>query len=153
MAACFVCVAGACGGDGHDEHEFDAGEFVTCVGESRADTYAPGLEKAGGEGTVRIRLIQSEPAPPVKGDNRWTVDVVDMTGAPLDGLTIEVDPFMPDHQHGTPVKALVTPTGAPGRYQVTPVNLFMAGLWQITIDMKTATGLRDRAVFSFCVPS
>jgi hypothetical protein len=148
-----AALASACGG-GHAGHGHDAGaEFVTCVGESRADVYTPGLEKAGRLGAARVRLLESDPAPPIRGDNRWTVEIVATAGAPLDGLVISVTPFMPDHQHGTPVKAVVTAAGTPGRYHLSPVNLFMAGLWQITIDLRNSTGLRDQAVFAFCVPS
>lgn len=150
----FAVLTASCRGDDHGDHERDAAsEFVNCVGETRADAYVPGLEKAGRLGGVRIRLVEMAPSPPVRGDNRWTVEVVDTAGKPLEGLTILVTPFMPDHQHGTPVRAQVTPAGSPGRYQLAPVNLFMPGLWEVTIQARDGADLRDQAVFSFCIPS
>ena len=54
--------------------------------------------------------------------------------APMDGLTISVDPEMPDHNHGTtPVG--VMPVGSGGLYMMSPVNLYMAGYWLVTLSI------------------
>ncbi len=58
---------------------------------------------------------------------------------------------MPDHGHGTPIEAAATPTQNPGEFTVTPVNLFMAGLWEVTLDIDAGAGTTDQVVFAFCV--
>jgi hypothetical protein len=69
-----------------------------------------------------------------------------MTGA---GITAK--PFMPDHGHGSSVTPSVTPMGSDGTYQVTDLDLFMPGIWQVTLTITPASGPADSVVFSFCV--
>jgi hypothetical protein len=57
---------------------------------------------------------------------------------------------MPDHEHGTPIEAAASATGNPGEFEITPVNLFMSGLWQVTLDIEEGTAT-DEVVFAFCV--
>lgn len=165
--AVFGCDSG--GHDGHDgqaEHADDSsgthgdthaetgetgetgGESV-CAVETRDDEFAIGLSKAGN--LVRATFVSADPAPPIKGDNTWVLDVTDLNGAPLADLSMVAVPMMPDHGHGTPVNAVVTALDVPGRYQITPVNLFMTGFWETTIDVTLAGGEQDSLMFGFCV--
>lgn len=165
--ASLLAGVGACGGgDGNEgdagttanvvdasglEAGIEAGDFVDCTKDPRADHYVAGMEKAGNSGKVKIKLV-STPSPPIKGVNSWTVLVTDGAGAPLSGLTMKVTPYMPDHGHGSSVKPEVSADAATaGSYKIEPVYLFMAGLWQTTIDVTTGSGQSDAAVFSFCV--
>jgi hypothetical protein len=93
---------------------------------------------------------------PAKGQDTWTIEVDDATaGTPVDGVTMTVTPRMPDHRHGTtPVQ--VTPTGS-GKYTLDPVNLYMAGYWEVTLSLGTAANsdagsTADSAMFPICVP-
>jgi hypothetical protein len=141
-------------GCGDDGAQPDAG--YNCELETRDDEYTAGMEKTGAGG-MTFRLVSSDPAPPSRYDNTWVIEILDDTGAPLDGATVEVTPFMPDHGHGTGIAAVVTEDpDVDGRYLVEPVNLFMPGLWEITIEATPAGGTaadRDEAVFSFCIAS
>lgn len=153
----------ACDGgsdDGH-EHAHDSGEStdtggetetgggeMICEAEDRDDAFAVGLSKSSALFTATF--VSANPAPPFKGDNSWIVDFTDPEGVALVEPTITVVPMMPDHGHGTPVVAAVSPTTTAGRYTIEPVNLFMAGLWEITLDV-TVGGEQDSVVFSFCV--
>jgi hypothetical protein len=79
------------------------------------------------------------------------VELSDAAGDPLTGLddAVFVTPFMPDHGHGTPVRVGVEEEAA-GEYRLAPVNTFMPGLWQITLEVERdaeATILE----FSVCV--
>jgi subtilisin family serine protease len=86
------------------------------------------------------------------GDNTWTVAITDVDGQPLaDASFTAITPFMPDHGHGTPVEAIATATANPGEFTLTPVNLFMAGLWEVTLDIDAGGGTTDAVVFAFCV--
>jgi hypothetical protein len=128
-------------------HEHDT-EESGCAVETRDDDYAVGLSKVGT--FVTATFVSADPAPPARGDNSWVLSFVDSGGAPLDGLEIAVTPTMPDHGHGTPVAAVVAPTGDAGQYGVAPVNLFMVGYWEITFEI-TQGDMQDSLVFGFCV--
>jgi hypothetical protein len=123
-----------------------------CANETRGDAYAPGLQKSGPE--LSVTLLGSEPGPPAMGVNSWDIQVRDaagLGGGVRNDLAITALPWMPDHNHGTSVKASVTPTGMDGRYMVTPLYLYMAGLWQITLTMQAPAATMDTAVFKFCI--
>lgn len=135
-------------GETHGETEETGGESV-CEVETRDDAFAIGLSKSGS--LVRATFVSSDPAPPIKGDNAWVLDFTDLSGAPLADLTLVAVPKMPDHGHGTPINAIVTPLADPGRYEITPVNLFMTGYWETTIEVTLAGGEQDSLMFGFCV--
>jgi hypothetical protein len=150
LVALIPSVLAACGG-GDDDGYADDGSY-DCATEDRADVFAVGLARPGEKGTLTVRLMASTPAPPSRGDNTWSIELVDAAGAPVTGAAVEVVPFMPDHRHGTGIKAKITEQGA-GLYQAAPVNLWMPGLWEITVEATPAGGAEDRAVFRFCIAS
>ena len=140
-----IALAGlsACGGgdDGED--------VVNCEIEARDDDFVVGIAKTGQRMT--FTLLSATPAPPMRGNNAWRLHLMDAAG-PVAGATIVVSPFMPDHQHGTPIDVKVTPLPAAGEYELSPINMWMPALWEITVQA-TAGGATDRVVFKFCVPS
>ena len=109
-----------------------------CVNETRADTFVVGLDKPGVAGLLDFKLMSASPAPPARGDNTWIVEVSSMTsgvvGGPVSGAAMLVTPFMPDHGHGTPITVNVTSMPTAGQYQLTPVNLWMPGYWETTVQ-------------------
>jgi hypothetical protein len=121
-----------------------------CAKETRADAYTPPMMKAGTG--FDVKFLDSDPAPPIKGTNNWTIELTDASGAPIDGAAITAFPYMPDHGHGTSVKPTVTSMGS-GKYSVDNVLLFMPGLWQttLTVTMPGATKSAGSVVYSFCV--
>ena len=121
---------------------------VDCEVETRDDEYALGLSKSGELWTATF--VSADPAPPAIDDNTWVLEISDLGGAPVDGLDIVVIPWMPDHGHGTAVEVEVTATGNPGEYSVTPVNMHMAGYWEITLDLSSGDE-QDTIMFGFCV--
>jgi hypothetical protein len=139
---------GACGGD--DEGE----ETVDCTKVTDADEFVVGLQKTGKDGLLDFKLMSADPAPPARDDNTWVVQVSAMqsgvVGAPIDGATLTANPFMPQHQHGTPIRVTVTPVGQPGQYTLSPVNLWMPGVWETTIRA-TSGDTTDSAVYRFCI--
>ena len=127
------------------------GSFLGCMGDIHADDYTAGMVKPGMNGKLSVQLMTSDPGPPIKGTNSWSVLVKDSSGAPVDGASIVVFPFMPYHNHGTQVQAVVTPM-MNGTYGITPLYFFMAGLWQTTLTVNTADGMTsDSVAFSFCI--
>jgi subtilisin family serine protease len=129
-----------------DEHSNETGDThgSDCDEETRDDEYMVGLSKSGS--ALTVTFVSANPAPPALGDNNWTVTLSDSSA----GITA-VTPFMPDHGHGTAVEAIITATDNAGEWTLSPVNLYMAGLWEVTIDLITQAGTTDQVVFSFCV--
>jgi hypothetical protein len=126
-----------------------------CAAETRADTFFAGMHKAGAAQALDFKLMSADPAPPARGDNTWELQVSAMSagtvGSGVTGASLSVTPFMPDHQHGTPIQVEITDKGN-GMYELTPVNLWMPGLWQTTIQASSANGASDAVVYSFCIP-
>jgi hypothetical protein len=132
------------GDDGGDETDPRG-----CEAETRDDEYQLGMEKAGAQ--LLVRFVDADPAPPDRGDNTWTIEVLDLaTGEPADDVTLEVEPYMPDHKHGSSIQCNVTEMPEPGELQLAPVNLFMPGLWQVQLHF-TRGETTDRVDFNFCV--
>ena len=121
---------------------------TACSTDTRKDVYAAGMTKPAG--TMTVKLVQSDPGPPIKGTNTLTVEVTDSSGAPVDGAKITVTPFMPDHGHGSSVAPQVAASGG-GKYVVSDVYLVMAGLWRVTVSVQAGTAPQADAVFNFCV--
>jgi hypothetical protein len=124
------------------------GTDIGCRTDARAETYRENLVKDGALGRLRFRLVRSDPGPPVRGDNTWQVEVTDASDQPVSGVILTAVPFMPDHGHGTSRVPEVTASG--GGFQVRPVNLFMPGLWEVTLSAQSSAGT-DSTVFGFCI--
>lgn len=154
LALAAVSQVAACSG-GHEGHA-DAGDAVNCATETRDDEFVVGLQKTGTAGALDFQLMTASPAPPARGDNTWVVQVSQMVngvvGSPVSGASIIVTPFMPDHEHGTPIQAEVTPMATAGQYELSPINLWMPGLWETTLSVTSASGT-DKVVYRFCIPS
>jgi hypothetical protein len=125
---------------------------VSCSDDARVDTYTAKLSKLGANGALDFELTESEPAPPAKGANTWTLTVTDLDGNALDG-TLAVELVMPDHGHGTSVPPVVSFDEASGSYTVNPVYLFMPGVWRITVEYYGPADEKpvDSAAFYFCI--
>ncbi len=129
----------------------DGGDVIDCRDDTRVATYAPNLFVFSAAHTMRFTLVQANPAPPAQGINTWTLRVADSSGQALPNLALSVDPFMPDHGHGSSVRAQANPNGD-GTYTITPLYFFMPGVWRITFTNTVDAGIGDSAVFFFCVP-
>jgi hypothetical protein len=145
-----VCLMAACGSPGGSTQATDAALF-SCETETRAVAYAPNLSRTSATGAFSAVLVEGKPAPPSRGTNAWTVKLLDKDGLPQDGLEMTALPFMPDHVHGTSVKAVVSPLGG-GMYSVMPLYLYMAGYWEITLNLQSSTAIKDSIVFPICIP-
>lgn len=140
---------GACGSDDDANGDGSSSED-RCAG-TKVDTYVAGLQKTGKQNKYQIQLQDADPAPPARGDNKWTLKVVDMSGKAVEGATVTVTPTMPTHGHGTtPPKPTGEPATESGTYEVSPVNLFMPGPWKSVIEVE-ADGVKDSAEFWFCI--
>ena len=128
---------------------------VSCTTDARVDHYAAGLSKDGKLGTLSFRLVESEPAPPSRGSNRFVLQILDQSGAPVD-VSLHVDLKMPDHGHGTSIVPTIAFDADAQSFTVTPLYLFMPGVWRIDFtafakDSDTTGTPLDSASFFFCI--
>ena len=150
-----LAVAG-CSSEGAASTDSSSIAFSTCPTEKRALPYQPGMEVPSSAGLFTVKLVESVPGPPVKGNVVWTIQVDDATLAtspPLDDVTVTVTPWMPDHAHGT-VPVNVSATGG-GRYGLNPLYLYMRGYWEIRLGLSSgtaATATADEAMIPICIP-
>lgn len=154
---CFACESHDSGsGQPTGEGGADSGPSgtVSCVDDKRLDPSEPGFEKAGLSSALWFRLEQTEPAPPSKGDNTFTVSVRDEAGTAFTG-ELSAKAKMPDHGHESPSVPIVSFDADSATYTIRPLDLFMAGVWQVTLsasDSAAETAApRDSASFYFCI--
>jgi len=131
-------------------------EAVNCAEETRDDDFVVGLQKSGQNGAINFTLMTATPAPPLRGDNTWVVQLNSMSGgvvgAPITGAAMTVTPYMPDHGHPSGKTVLIEAMPEAGQYQLAPINFHMPSLWETTLDV-TSPGGNDNVVFRFCIPS
>lgn len=152
LIACLVGVAGCPAKETTNTNMNDAAMGMAanpCADDPRAQTYKPGIEQDGSMGQMHFTLLKSDPTPMIKGTNTWQLGLTDTSGNPVTNADITITPYMPDHGHGTSIIAKAT--AKDGGYELTPLYLFMGGIWEVTIAAKTDT-LDDSAVFTFCIP-
>jgi hypothetical protein len=94
--------------------------------------------------------VRTSPQPPQRGTIRVELTVTNVgDGTPRDGLTLDVVPWMPAHNHGTSVVPTVAAEGQ-GKYLVTGVDLFMPGHWELRTTFSGP--VTDHAAPAFDVP-
>ncbi len=153
LAVAFLVAVAGCGGSGKPAPMPDMAPAVglLCV-DARADSWALPIVKTSKNGAFQVTLVASAASPPIIGDlTTWTLQVADTQGTMVDNAAIAVKPWMPDHGHGTDVKATVSAGDAPGQYKITPLYLFMAGYWTITFTITNGAGVSDSVVYSVCL--
>jgi hypothetical protein len=77
--------------------------------------------------------VRTSPQPPSRGTNEVELTITRAgDGTPVDGLSLDVVPWMPAMEHGTSAPSVTAEGG--GVYLVTEVYLYMPGIW----DLRTA---------------
>ncbi len=148
----------ACGGDDDD----DSMAITPCDEDDRGEVFSADMEKTGDDGLAIFVLNSIAPDPPDIGDNDWQITVRDAADdSPQSGCTLDVRPWMPDHEHGSN-----QPQGVeadPGVYSVGGVRFIMPGYWENTVTVHCsagddddsagddASGWTDSAIFGFCL--
>lgn len=152
LASCAVvsiALLGSCGDDDHHDGDESA---PACDDDVRGDDYVAGIT-AQGAAQYSVALMDSNPSPPSKGDNIWSIELSDAQGVAAAGMELKVSAFMPDHGHATTAIAVVTDDGD-GAYTISPVNLFMPGYWEISIEVvepEADSASLDTLMFKFCI--
>jgi hypothetical protein len=145
IAACAL-LASACGSDSSSSA---ADAMPDCSEDPRGQSYVPGMTVAADDG-IQIALVEARPAPPVRFDNSWDLEVRDAAGVPVSVTTLGVVPFMPDHGHGTPEPPLPVPGAETGTFSMGPFDLWMPGIWELRFSVDRE-GTVSLATMSFCL--
>ena len=150
VAAAALVVACSSSEGGSDPAATSGGAATSaCAQDTRKDVYTAGLSKQTASATT-VKVMSATPAPPAKLTNELTLQLLDAAGHPLDGATLSVVPFMPDHGHGSAIKPAVTPKGG-GVYEVTNLYYPMPGLWRVTVTVQMPNVAAQDVAFSFCI--
>jgi hypothetical protein len=130
------------------------GMVVKCTGDPRVDTYTANLKKAGQQNVLTFTLVESKPAPPVRGTNVMKLKVTKADNTAVTG-DLQAKLWMPDHGHGTSVQPVITLDPATSTYNIDPAYLFMPGVWML--QFSAFEGSADGGVpldigaFFFCI--
>jgi hypothetical protein len=93
-----------------------------------SDAFLTGIKSNSGSLTLSVRSAPT--SPPQRGCGALQYAITDSNGNPVDGLTLDVVPWMVDMGHGSSITPIVTAQGQ-GEYLVTYVDLYMPGKWQL----------------------
>jgi hypothetical protein len=146
-------------GCGSDAPQVDAavGDFSVCK-DTDGIPYEPGIYVTSRLGAYRATLVSAVTDGPPQVDSpqigvgTWVVSITDATaGTPADVTLTSDRPWMPKHNHGAPTDPVVTP-GDPGTFTISGLDFFMAGYWQLKLNLMPPAGDPDDATFSICVP-
>jgi len=154
IAAAVSLLATACGGE--DEPEPEPQPKSICEDfETPYDDIKIGLVKAGDKELVQVELVTLTPAKPTEDEeNTWTVKLMDMSDAPMpDAQIMEVQPFMPDHGHGSQELPMIGDVNADGEVDVTNIYFQMPGVWTVTFTVDDGSGATDKVTFGVCIDS
>jgi YtkA-like protein len=119
--------------------------------------YSAGMAQAGTSGALAFEIVSVNGDAVAQGIDAWTIKITDANCAPVDGATVTVKAWMPEHNHGW---TAATSTGeGGGAYDIGNLDLFMDGFWQITITATASVTseagalvpVTDSTVFSFCL--
>jgi hypothetical protein len=148
IAAAFALIG--CGSDAKDSSQNQPNgvkQADDCAG--RGEQFSAGMQKTS-PGGVSIELVDANPAPPKLGDNAWTVSVRDASGGPMLAADVSVDPWMPEHGHGSNKEAIAVELGD-GKYRIEPISLGMPGVWEIGVRINSGSK-PESVTFAFCIP-
>lgn len=151
LLAAAALVVACTSSDGGSDPAGTSGSSTTsaCAADTRKDVYTAGLAKQTAS-AMSVKVVSATPAPPAKLTNELSLQLLDAGGQPVDGATLSVVPFMPDHGHGSAIKPAVTPKGG-GMYDVTNLYYPMPGLWRVTVTVQMPNVAAQDVAFSFCI--
>jgi hypothetical protein len=93
--------------------------------------------------------VRTSPQPPSRGTNSVELTITRVSdGAPVDGLTLDVVPWMPAMGHGTSTPTVTAQGG--GVYLATEVYLYMPGIWALQTAISGT--VNDHAAPQVAVP-
>ena len=108
------------------------------------------MSKLALPGNITVELTEAAPSPPVvRSDNTWWLELSDTEGAAVSGARLVASPYMPKHQHGS--AEVVVEQQSEGKYQLSPIELIMPGVWEIPLTITPVGDDESETVFRFCI--
>jgi hypothetical protein len=123
--------------------------FCACGDTSLGPTGFGADPLAMAKGQHLSAALFTSPQPPERGQLEGKLVLTDLTGAHVEGVTLTVTPWMPEHGHGSSVVPTVDPDGM-GGFVISNLFLAMPGTWQLRVDVSGA--VTDELVPSFDIP-
>lgn len=112
-----------------------------------APMFAPDLSVQ--VGNYDVSFASTDPAMPDVGVNTWTLDIQDMNDEAASGLSVSVEPWMPEHGHGIS-PATYSGTEVAGKYELETFDLSMPGDWEFRITVNDGEGPSTSSV-TLCI--
>ena len=175
LLAWLVAAGAGCGSGGSSTNGGGLGrtdaDFAVCATTPAVDV-VPGISVASASGAYTATLQSATttdgrggaPVPSAGvGYGTFTIAVTANadagTPAATDGLAMSIptdvpaDPYMPPpHGHGGDTIPTITPQGG-SVFAVSNIDFFMAGYWQLYLDLQPSGGAKDRVTFDICIPN
>ncbi|MFT5430415.1 MAG: hypothetical protein ACI9OJ_001089 [Myxococcota bacterium] len=153
-----LLIFGACSSDTDETHAHgtDVIAAAATCDPSTVDAYAVGLSRATEGGTWMVEMMGAMPSPPDVGLNQFQVKVTDAAGTAVEGVTVTIEPRMPEHGHGTVPATFVSQTSGTGEATVPAtteekmIDLIMPGAWLLHFHVEDSAGTRETASYTFC---
>lgn len=145
--------AGGSGGSGGSGGGGDLDSSTSCALQTNVDLYTANMTKPGKFGKLSFLLLQSDPAPPARGDNLWKLKITAANGTPV-GQQLTAEISMPSHGHNTPIPPMLSFDAGTGTWTINPVHFSMAGVWRINFVVRDPSDTSipiDSAEFNFCL--
>lgn len=151
VSALAALAAVACSSDPDPNPDATIPPAAKCEDDPRADTFIFDFTRTSANGLFTVHLAHTTPAMPSRGDNTWDLEIIDAAGTTTIAANVRLKAWMPEHQHGTdPLWTEATPNANTLRHRAGPFDLFMNGLWELTIEA-TLGGVTDQATMAFCI--
>ena len=99
-----------------------------------ADAYTTTPSDSG----ALVVSVRTSPQPPARGTNDVQLTFTRASdGTPVDGVSLDVQPWMPAMGHGSSTPTVTAQGG--GVYLVTEVYFYMPGVWELRTSISGAT--------------
>lgn len=99
-----------------------------------ADAYTTTPSDSG----VLVIAVRTSPQPPARGTNDVQLTLTRASdGTPVDGVSLDVEPWMPAMGHGSSTPTVTAQGG--GVYLVTEVYFYMPGAWELRTSISGPT--------------
>ena len=134
---------------GDDNNTATADATPDCTQDPRAQPYSQGMGVTAEDG-VQVVILDALPQPPVRFDNVWSIQLLDNLDQPLAADAFRIEPYMPDHGHGTPKPPVPIDGEDVGVYDMGPFDLWMPGIWELRVAVDHE-GTTSTATFTFCI--
>jgi hypothetical protein len=106
----------------------------TPAGAFPADAYTTTPSDSG----ALVIDVRTSPQPPSRGTNDVQLTLTRASdGTPVDGVSLDVQPWMPAMGHGSSIPTVTAQGG--GVYLVTEVYFYMPGVWELRTSLSGAT--------------